>query len=224
LLPDRLTWIDETSRGEHHFLEVGDRCLFFGDFFGHKGWSAGYTNQLIKNYKRTPSEIAASSKSKQLQYYKDQAIAQIAAALRKVVNQASVECRTFVPIPSSKIPGHPDYCDRLERTLRQAFYGYALDIRPLLRQTASTEADHRSGGARSTYDELLDITEVVPAQLAQPLRAEVVLFDDVLTSGKHYKVAKTRLHEVRPTQAILGVFVARCIHANPFDEFEDLDA
>jgi hypothetical protein len=217
LLPDRLTWIDNTNRLEHHFLEPEDRCLFFGDFYGGKGWQGGATNQLIANIKRTPLEIASSEKAAQLLYYKNRDIGEVAAALRRTFTPDSVVQRTFVPIPPSKALGHPDYCDRLERALTTAFVGYEADIRRLLRQTNSADADHKSGGARISYDDLLAITAVDPAELRIPLRAEVVLFDDVLTSGKHFKVAKTRIRELFPQIQILGIFVARCIHANPFD-------
>jgi predicted amidophosphoribosyltransferase len=94
----------------------------------------------------------------------------------------------------------------------------------LLRQTQSTVADHLSGASRLKYDELLEITELDEAQLAQPVRKTIVIFDDVLTSGKHYRVAKTRILEHLPSQDIVGLFVARAIHANPFDDFDDLDA
>jgi hypothetical protein len=217
LLPERLTWIDETNRDQYHFLEADDRCLFFGDFYGGKNWTAGETNQPIKNYKRPPDEIAASSKAGQLQYYKNKAVGEVAAALRKVFSPDSVAQRTFVPIPTSKLRNDPRYCDRLERTLNIAFQGYGADIRLLLRQTRSTDADHRSGLNRISYADLLNITAIDSSQLAIPLRAEIVLFDDVLTSGKHYKVAKTRVRELFPAKHILGIFVARCVHVNPFD-------
>jgi hypothetical protein len=220
LLPDRLTWIDDTNRDQHFFLEATDRCLFFSDFFGGRDWSAGYTNQLIKNYKRTPPEIAASASTKRLHYYKERAVNEVASALRKVFTAASVASRTFVPIPTSKIPADPAYCDRLERTLRIAFQGYDADLRLLLRQTVSTEADHRSGDGRRSYEELLKITQLDPQQLTAPPRAEIVLFDDVLTSGKHFRVATTRIREAYPDQAILGIFVARCIHGSAFADFE----
>jgi hypothetical protein len=139
LLPDRLTKIDETNRDQYYFLGPDDRCYFFGDFFSGKGWKGGDTNQLIKNFKRTPEEIRTSAKATQLQFYKDKAITEIASALRKAFGPAGVAQRTFIPIPPSKTPNHPDYCDRLEKTLRRAFATYDTDIRLLLRQTASTE-------------------------------------------------------------------------------------
>jgi hypothetical protein len=43
---------------------------------------AGDTNQLIKNYKRSADEIAASAKASQLQYYKNKAVGSAAALPR----------------------------------------------------------------------------------------------------------------------------------------------
>lgn len=223
LLPDRLTWIDETNRGEHHFLEEDDQCLFFGEFNSGKGWRGGPTNQLIANLKRKPTQIAASPNSQQLQYYKKKAINEVALAVRKQFSAEQVTRVTFVPVPPSKVPGDPDYCDRLERILRQAFprsMGYAgLDVRLLLHQKKSTVPDHLSGGSRLRYEELLDITELDKSQLAYPVRKLIILFDDVLTSGKHYKVGKTRIQEHLLGQKVIGLFIARAIHPNPFDEF-----
>lgn len=101
---------------------------------------------------------------------KNTVIGEVASALRKVFTPPHVTPRTFVPMPSSKASDHPDYCDRLLRSLTTAFAG---------------------------YDDLLAITKIDRSQLHIPLRQEVVLFDDVLTS------------------------VARCIHANPFELFAD---
>lgn len=220
MLPDRLTGIDETNRGSYYFLAENDVVYYFGDFHAGKGWSGGATNQLIKNYKRTPLEIAAAP-TKPFQHYKDKAIREIAAGLRKQFAETDVQKRvTFVPIPTSKTVGHPDYCDRLSRTLWQAFGGIAgADVRPMLRIAQDTEADHLSGAARIRYNDLLAITDVDIAQLQAPVREFIVLFDDVLTSGKHYKVAKTRILEALPGQKVVGVFVARCIHPEPI--FED---
>jgi hypothetical protein len=212
LLPERLTWVDETNRDQHYYLDAADRCLFLGDFLGGRDWSAGYTNQLIRNYKRTPQEIAGSTSAKRLQFYKDQAVNEVATALRNAFSEAAVEARTFVPIPTSKVRGDPGYCDRLERTLRLAFQGYDADLRLLLRQSVNTEPDHRSGRDRCSYQKLLDITSVDVALSGAAPRSEVVLFDDILTSGKHFKVAQTRVLEVWPDRPILGLFIARCIH------------
>ncbi len=209
-LPERLRWLDEASRSDHCFLLPSDHCLYFGEFRPQAGAAPGSTNALIFDFKRPPSRIAASACAWEVQSFKDRAIASVARALRRQFGRAAVETRiTFVPIPASKVAGEADYCDRLLRTLYLAFAGLAADIRPLLRQRASTPADHASGAGRLRFAELLALTELDPRQLARPPRALVALFDDVLTSGKHLCVAKARIREAYPEQAIIAVLVAR---------------
>jgi predicted amidophosphoribosyltransferase len=45
------------------------------------------------------------------------------------------------------------------------------------------------------------------------VRAQIALFDDVLTSGKHYKCCQRRLREALPSTPIAGVFLARRVIA-----------
>jgi hypothetical protein len=210
LLPERLTWIDAVARRDHRFLGPSDHCLYFGEFIAGGGWQAGPTNDLVIDFKRAPSEIASSPRALAVQRFKDRAVATVAHALRRQFGRAAIETRlTFVPIPPSKICGEADYCDRLLRALRLAFAGLDADIRPLLRQRASTAPDHRNRAGRLRLGALLELTELDPEQLQRPLRPLVVLFDDVLTSGKHLAVAKLRIREAFPDQAIIAVLVAR---------------
>ena len=55
MLPERLTGIDDTNRGQHYYLEEGDRCWFIGEYFAGKGYEGGGTNQLIFNLKCKPT-------------------------------------------------------------------------------------------------------------------------------------------------------------------------
>jgi predicted amidophosphoribosyltransferase len=175
---------------------------------------------LIFNYKCKPSIAAANPRRGG---YKESAVATISAGLRKAIRQADAERYTWVPMPPSKAAGHSDYDDRLIRTLLKAFDGYNVDLRPLLQQSMSTEADHNTD-VRLTPDELYALLRVDQARLrARPLRERIALFDDLLTTGKHFKCAERRLRELVPTAVpIVGVFVARRILPNPADEFEDL--
>jgi hypothetical protein len=220
LLPDRLTGIDETNRDQHVHLQPEDRCFFFGEYFAGKGYRRGGTNQLMFNFKCKPSDAATNLGRKM---YKERAVAAIAAGLRRAITRENVERLTFVPIPPSKVVGHADYDDRLMRTLVSAFDGYAADIRLLLRQTGSTESDHTAGG-RLSPEALAALLQIDRERLAErPLRQGIVLFDDVLTTGKHFKCCERRLRDVVPVPVpIVGVFVARRILSTPIDGFEDL--
>jgi len=220
LLPDRLTWIDETNRDQHAFLQEVDRCLFFGEYFTGKGYQGGGTNQLIFNFKTLPS-IARTNPARRS--YKDSAIATVATGLREVLGRNQIERLTFVPIPPSKTPDHPDHDDRLTRALAMGCAGFNSDIRLLLRRLSSTEPDH-TASARLAPEALHSLIELDSAGVAaKPVREAIVLFDDVMTTGKSFKCCERRLREVIPaTIPIIGLFVARRILPNPFDDVESL--
>jgi predicted amidophosphoribosyltransferase len=207
--PDRLKWIDEASRPEHWALGRDDHCLFFGEYFPGGGWRAGATNDLVLDFKRTPASIRASPHPAALRYFKRRAIESVADALRRGFGRAAVESLlTFVPVPTSMPRGDADYCDRLTVALRRAFAGWDADVRPLLRVRAAVAPDHVRG-RRLSRRELMRIMEVDGPQLDRPLRPVVVLFDDVLTSGKHLSVAKACIEARVPEQTVIAVCVAR---------------
>ena len=207
LLPNRLTGIDESNVEPHHYLNADDPCYFFGEYYGQESYKGGPTNQLISNFKIKPSVAKANSSRA---YHKAKALRTIAAVVRQVIPQQNAERLTWVPIPTSKTPTHADYDTRLVDTLSLAFRHYDADIRPMLRQSRDTDADHENN-LRLSKDELLGIIELNPDGPMDPAPQGIVLFDDLLTTGKHYKCCEHRLHEVFPDTPIYGVFAARRI-------------
>lgn len=140
-----------------------------------------------------------------------------------MIGQWKAERLTWVPIPPSKAAGHVDYDERLMRTLAVAFKGYDVDVRILLRQSESTKADHESGD-RLTPEALYQVLEFDDAVMDErPLRQGIVLFDDLLTTGKHFKCCERRLREVVSASVpIIGLFVARRILPDPAADPENL--
>jgi len=108
------------------------------------------------------------------------------------------------------------------KTLRRAFAGYNVDIRELLAQSVSANADHGST-SRMTPDSLLELLIVDHRAWDREPPRSIILFDDVLTTRKHFKACERRLRENDPTIAIAGVFVARRALPRPIDDFENLD-
>ena len=209
MLPDRLTWIDETNRGQHAFLQEGDQCLYFG-----VSRSRRFPEQPYKS-----ADIQLQEAADEMSAGRTSALPQGTRSSRywrghtRAISREPAERLTWVPVPTSKVVGDPDYDDRLIRALGIAFDGYDTDVRSLLRQTESTEPDHAARGQRLTRDELLGILEVdQPVLDRSPLRQKIVLFDDVLVSGKHFKCCEERLRDVVPAHVpIIGIFVARCV-------------
>jgi predicted amidophosphoribosyltransferase len=205
-----LVALDEKMRADHCFLDDADCCLCLSDYRPGRGTAANRVNQLIANLKCPPS---IASNDPRRRRYKLQAIGEVARALRAAVSQSWVERATWIPIPTSRLPPDEDYDDRLQRVLRQAFGDYALDLRALLYQSRRTAADHASA-RRSSFAALYGLMRLDRQLLAQaPLRDRVVLFDDVLTTGKHYKCCERRLREAQVKNPISGLFVARRILA-----------
>src|SRR3546814_1544375 len=81
----------------------------FGEV-SHKGPGCSRTNALIADLKSKPGDAAKDGENR-----KGQAIDRCAAVLRSALEPSWVRGTTFVPIPSSKTPDHPDHDDRMER-------------------------------------------------------------------------------------------------------------
>ena len=207
--PSSLSRIDGVTVSEHFSLQASDICFYVWEQTARAGYAASPTNNLIANLKAKPGDIARTPSRN---YYKQQALSHAAAALRSLLGQATVETQaTFIPIPGSRIKGDSEYDDRIGEVLKRAFSGWTCDVRPLLIQTVSTQADHESVN-RMSYQELKGVTTL--ASTSTPFRELVVIVDDVLNSGKHFKVAKDLVSLAYPSATIYGLFLARCIRRN----------
>jgi len=192
--------VDDSSRGDHHYLDEGDQVYFLREYTSRKGWQHGETNSLISNLKKT-MDLAGTSQWP----YKARAIAQCAAELRRNVNP--LRDLTWVPTPPSKAPSDPLYDDRLVQILRQAFP--QGDVRELVVQRASTTAVHVTSASRPTPAQLSAGYEV-DGQLGPPKPA-VIVFDDILTTGSHFKAMQLTLGQAFPDVEIYGLVIARRI-------------
>jgi predicted amidophosphoribosyltransferase len=112
------------------------------------------------------------------------------------------------PIPPSKAIEHPEYDDRMLRLLRRVAVGL-LDVRELLYQERSMDAAHASL-ARPRPEEIA-ANYRVREDLLEPAPEAIGLFDDVLTTGAHFKAAQQVLRRHFPATPILGIFLARTV-------------
>jgi hypothetical protein len=200
----KLRRVNREARDDHHYLSSADECWYLGLYRpGARNWPL---NRLILQFKCPPTQAARQARAG---HSKRAAISAIALALRAAVPRRCAEAMTWVPIPTSADSADPDYDERLLETLVLAFEGYDLDVRPLLRLGCSTGADHR-GHVRLALDTLRGLLSVDEAALARaPLRARIMLFDDLLTSGKHYRCCEQRLRACLQDVPISGCFIAR---------------
>lgn len=212
----RLQRVDETNRGDHWHLRDEDECLFLYEYTSRQGYSFSATNGLISNLKKKPTA------SKNELYYKGRAITSCAADLLKTLNPKWLDEATIIPIPPSKIPGHPDYDTRMEKVCQSIQPG--LDVRCLVRQTESLDADHLAAdGQRKSIQDLIDVYEFDEnLAAAKPVR-NIGIIDDVLTNGTHFRATKAVLSSRFPGVKITGIFIARRVFPQQVNPFADLD-
>jgi len=201
-----LTPVDLVRLADHAFLSSSDRCSFVLEFNSGFGPRLCERLHILRDFKCAPSAALARA---HLARRKRRAIGFMAGMLRAAVSRSAAQQVTWVPVPPSKARPDPDFDNRLVQTLRIAFRDYDVDVRPLLFQARSTPADHL-GRTRLTADALTDNLRLDLSSLGQaPVRQAIHLFDDVLTTGKHYKCCERRLRDSLPHTPVFGVFLLR---------------
>lgn len=105
----RLRLIGDLERPDHHHLEAGDQCAFFGEYTPGEGWKHSSTNNLILNLKKVPRTTRNTAQWP----HKLAAIRDAAAAIPANLDPQRAATTLLVPIPSSKTAVHPDYDPRM---------------------------------------------------------------------------------------------------------------
>lgn len=204
-MPDlKLIKIDDSNRADHFYLDETDKCYFFGEYTARKWPSFSKTNQLIINLKKTMDKVS------QIDWpYKEKAICECAELIRDSIEyNAKV---TFIPVPPSKSKEDPLYDDRLVKILKLATESWTNpDIRELIIQTKSTDPTHLSyNGIPRPNPYMLQSIYSVDDNLLYPEPSGIVIFDDVLTTGCHYKAVKNKIRNYFKSVPIAGLFIAR---------------
>jgi predicted amidophosphoribosyltransferase len=206
----RLQAVNDSHLREHHYLDSSDDCFFFGELSpGLDNWTP--TKKLVYNLKKKPNETGYQ--------YKAGAIRQTALLLLNAIKPSSFGEITLIPIPPSKVEGDPEYDDRmwlvLEELKRNLQPDLDIDIRKLVYQTESYQASHKSS-TRVSAEHLDSIYQINDSGLL-PAPNRIVIIDDVLTSGCHFKAMKKILLTTFPNAKIQGIFVARRKLDSDFD-------
>ena len=211
----KLQAIDDSNRAAHYYLTPEDQCYFLHEFTARKGYGYSPGNQFIFNFKKSPT------KRLEAQYeHKLRAIRQAIAVYRGLFDQlkGGYEGSTFAPIPPSKTPGHPEYDDRMWQVVKGLCDGKGADARELIIQTGNYDAAHLAGEG---------VARIKPAQLqalyalSPPApKATVLLFDDVLSAGCHFRAAKSAIVAAHPRTQVVGFFLARRVLPDATDDFE----
>jgi len=201
-MPTRFTRIDDLTRPDHTFIREEDECYHLGDYKARQGFGAGATNDLIQNLKK-PMDRQGRPEWQ----YKNWAIDRAAEMLRESFGASGFGAGTVVPTPPSKMRTNPLYDPRLSQILERAAAPFNGDVRELVYQVADIGAAH--DGERVSIDELIE-NYGIHANLLAPFRNNTVfVFDDVLTTGRHFRAMKAKILDRFPGTRVRGIFLAR---------------
>ena len=213
-----LYFIDENRREEHIYLDHDDECFYiYGEHIARAGYAASPTNQLISNIKKEVSKRGTPE-----YFYKERDIIQVANLVKEALGNDVLPI-TVIPVPPSKAKDDPEYDNRILLCLGEIIKD-GWDVRELIVAKASMRAhhEHQSGEKRPTPDELYQMLMIDETCFSQkPIQQKIILFDDVLTNGTHFKACKRLLLERLPESKVYGLFIARTIHLCPFSEILD---
>ncbi len=206
-----LQQIDLLYLRNHCYLSDPDECFYMLSYTSHRPYTYSEDNSIIANLKKDMCKRGLPEWK-----YKQQAIDRCASFLRSInITNIFSDNITIVPIPPSKIRTDPDHDDRLIQVLNKAFNG-TIDIRELITQVHSTEADHTTTNRRPPEE--IKRNYIFNEALAVNAKENIIIFDDVVTTGAHYIAAKEIIQENMPNIAsIKGLFIARRVFAEDSD-------
>jgi hypothetical protein len=205
--------IDELTIGVHHHLTPDDEIYYLMEYkTGQEGYSDP-DNNLIRNFKKS-----LSTKGTPQWNYKGIAMKRLIDLFKKTyVPFTYVEHVTLVPIPPSKKRGDPLYDDRITQLLKSS-YPPVSDIRDLIVNKENIRAAHNNNNDRPSVAEIQE-NLLLDETLINNIKPNIILYDDVLTTGAHYLACKNLILERFPDIRILGMFIARRSVPNPLNDF-----
>ena len=210
-IPKRFRLIDETNWNDYHYIGPGDECLYIWERMSKVKvgeWDQYPANRLISNL-----QIPISCKTENPFRYKHKisAVKHAAQALGKLMGDFR-DVGTCVPVPPSKVRDDPEHDPRLLKVLR-AVRPPLTDIRELILLKENCDAKQKG---RTPEERSRDYR--VNEEEAEPEPTTIVIVDDVLTTGCHFKAVKTVLERRFQGASIYGIFLTRAVR--PPEDFE----
>lgn len=192
--------IGDLERQDHSHLTPDHDCYFFGEYTARAGYSHSSTNQIITNIKKKPS-----LKGTPQWQYKIRDMQLVAAAIRSAINPKSYGIVTLIPIPPSKQRNDPEFDSRMFDIATMV--SPQADVREIIETIAPRQSLH--GSDQRLQPEELKTTLGLNEALCSQTPQNIILLDDVITTGCSFVACKSLLEDRFPAVPISGMFVAR---------------
>ncbi len=197
----RFREIDSSNIADYDFLRNDDKCLFLFEYTSGSHFSGGQTNQLIADLSISPKHRFKPAYAR-----KQEALRKCSAYLHNAINWAEIGRMTFVPVPPAREADDPDYDDYITRMCQNIHPDADLDIRDLIIKSRPEPVSEEP-----PLPDILRNILVVNQDRLKPAPRQIVIVDDVLKTGSHFRVMHDLLQEQFPAALIYGVFIARRI-------------
>jgi hypothetical protein len=195
--------IDELRRSDHEYLIEEDECYYLMEYIPIKHGIYNPENDIIMNFKKKMDR-----KGKAEWPYKAIDTKRIAQFFIQTLAARKKPDIIFVPIPPSKVKGDPMYDDRMVQLVSLITDGCPnSEYREILSINKNMPSFHNSED-RPSPEELIKYLHVDKA-LCKNKKKIIVIVDDILTSGSHFKACKQLLKEQFPGSQIIGLFIGR---------------
>jgi hypothetical protein len=178
-------------------LEPNDECFYARERMSHGGYGFSETNSLVDNFK-----MERSLQGEKRWYYRNQAVIIFAHELADLLESGMC----IAAIPSSKKPDHPEYTSRYEDLFTELQKLKTVIIETPITILESKQSS-RMGGSR-------DIDEIYKNLVWLGFKKttnHVILIDDVITTGGHFKACQRLILGRCPEMRIIGAFWAKTI-------------
>lgn len=188
----------DVSQNPPFYVDADDVIYYAREYISQGGYAASEANQLIHNLKKDPLR-----KGKPDWRYKRLAIEQFAAELARALKDGVL----IVPIPSSKTPSDPEYDGRMDDVVAEV-----ARIKPTIRVErpfgiARSTVPVHAGGERHPDEIYANLTWHGLVNPSKP----IILVDDVITTGGHFKACQRMIGVHHPTHQVCGVFWAKTV-------------
>jgi len=206
----KLLKIDKLTVGLHSRLKLEvDSCFYLMEYCSGENFSFSKDNDYILNFKKSMAKWDLPEFP-----WKYWAVREIAKFFKPHFTPAVLKRWTLVPIPPSKSRSHDLYDDRMTRLLQIICQGVESDFREIIYMQNDMESSHETN-CRPSVEQIYQNLRI-DENFKNPAPSRIILFDDVLTAGTHFKACKRILQETYPNvEEIRGVFVARRIFPPP---------
>jgi hypothetical protein len=190
--------VDEITLSSLPHLKSGDICGFAYDYL-KGGFQRGPVNENIINFKKAPDA--------QGQHFRNQAISKFSLDASGLFNCESGKDYFVTAIPSSKAKNDPGYDNRFEDFFKELKkLCPCIEIVWPVSAKATVPSAHQTTGGRNPQTIMQNYQfdgfgTITPERL--------MVFDDVLTTGAHFRAFKDFLINNGYAGQVVGIFWAK---------------